>query len=67
MSKLKCKYKGETLYQAEVKGIIAQATGRSKREAVKRIRAKFLEKGISTRPSMIVDLLQDGKEVHPVG
>ena len=66
MSKLKCKYKGETLYQAELKGVLAQATGRNKREAVKRIRAKFLEKGISTRPSMIVDLLNDGKDVHPV-
>lgn len=63
MSKLKCKFKGETIYQATLQGITLQASGRMKREAVKRLRKKFLDHGISTQPSMIKDLLGDGKEV----
>lgn len=66
MARLKCKFKGETLYQATVQGVTLQASGRMKREATKRLRKKFLDHGISTRPSMMVDLLNDGKDVTQV-
>ena len=50
MAKMKRKHTFESPYHATIRGVTVQTKGRTKREAVKRMRRAFLEKGIPTMP-----------------
>ncbi len=58
MSKLAAKYKPSVMYYGRVGELQLRAEGRTKREAVKRLRKEFAKSGVSTRPDSFVDLLE---------
>jgi hypothetical protein len=55
---MKAKYKGAHEYIGRVGRKAVHALGRTKREAVRRIRLIFARAGIQTQPDAITDLLQ---------
>lgn len=57
MKKLKRKYMKPMIFDGTVGSMTLSAWGRTKREAVKRLRKKFAERGIYTIPEPLVDLL----------
>ena len=52
------KFSGENTYTGQVLGHVIQTTGRTKREAVKRLRLLFANAGIRTQPTPFEDLLE---------